>query len=123
MAVNLPISAARTFLIAYDVRDKARLARVGRAAGKAALRLQDSLYAADLTEAGCQKLASRLTALIDAAIDDLRIYPVPETLFGAWLGPDPETFHADTFLFGSGAERFVFALRRQNMDREGLNDE
>ena len=114
--VRVTQPATRNYLIAYDVRDKRRLAKMGRACGKAALRLQDSLYSADLTIAGLAKLTAQLTALIDTDIDDLRIYTVPEAPYGAWFGPDPETSNSDVFLFNSASESIVFALRRQNMN-------
>lgn len=106
--------AARLHLIAYDIRDKARLAKMGRACGKAAFRLHDSLYCAELGESALRALCARLLALIDPATDDLRFYPVPQTVFGGWHGPDPETFCAEAFLLGSEVERFLFSLKRQN---------
>jgi CRISPR-associated protein Cas2 len=114
---------ARLYLIAYDIRDKKRLARVAKCCGKAAMRLQDSLYCAQLSETMLSRLQARLASLIDAEADDLRVYTVPQYPFGAWCGPDPETFDKDVFLLGSGPESFILALKQKNLNMRRTNNE
>jgi CRISPR-associated protein Cas2 len=118
-----PTPHTRLYLVAYDIRDKKRLARVAKCCGKAAMRLQDSLYCAELSETVLSQLTARLTTLIDVEVDDLRIYAVPQNAFGAWCGPDPETFDKDVFLLGSGPESFILGLKQKNMNMKRSNNE
>lgn len=113
----MPAPRRACWLIAYDIRDARRLARVGRTMAKAAFRLQDSLYTADLADAERDRLAARLLRMIDASVDDLRFYPVPHPPFGGWSGPDPETSAPEIFAFCSLSATLVFKLRRQNMNK------
>jgi CRISPR-associated protein Cas2 len=113
-----PIAVRSAWLIAYDIRDPKRLARIGHAVARLAFRLQDSLYAADMTEAEQRALAARLQRLIDTNCDDLRFYRIPKMLFGSWYGPDPEASAPETFLFCSQSATLVFDLRRQNMNNK-----
>jgi len=74
MALNLP----RRWLIAYDLRNERRIARVHRLLTKVAVPVQYSVFAARGSQAAMRKLAGQVETLIDAEVDDVRIYPVPE---------------------------------------------
>lgn len=74
MAVNEP----RRWLIAYDIRDPRRLNRVHRLLAKAAIPVQYSVFAAAGSRRAMQDLAARLEQEIDARVDDVRFYPVPQ---------------------------------------------
>lgn len=88
MALNQP----RRWLIAYDIREPRRLARVHRFLTRVAVPVQYSVFAARGSLADMRRLADELRARIDERADDVRIYPIPENLLvhtiGATLLPD-----------------------------------
>ena len=88
-----------TYLVAYDIRDPARLRRVHARTAADGLRQHCSLYTADLTVRAHARLLADLGGLIDPAVDDVRLYPVPEPPRGAWSGPLP--LADDLMLLGS----------------------
>lgn len=98
MALNQP----RRWLIAYDIRDRRRLARVHRFLTGVAVPVQYSVFAARGSLADVRRLAEELRARIDERTDDVRIYPIPENplvhTIGATLLPD------DVWLLGAGDE-------------------
>jgi CRISPR-associated protein Cas2 len=73
MAVN----DARRWLIAYDIREPRRLARVHRFLTRVAVPVQYSVFAARGSPADMRRLADELRSKIDGRVDDVRIYPVP----------------------------------------------
>jgi CRISPR-associated protein Cas2 len=81
------LNVSRTHIVAYDVRDPARLARVHKAMTRLGHALQYSVFAADFTPVQKARALTALAALIDPRADDLRIYAVPADPFGAWRGP------------------------------------
>lgn len=83
------MSGTRPYLIAYDIADPRRLARVARAVSRAALRIQYSVYIGQLAPAALRKLVAELDAIIDPRADDLRIYPLPRRLDAVWYGRSP----------------------------------
>lgn len=95
MALNQP----RRWLIAYDIRDPRRLARVHRALTKAAVPVQYSLFAAAGSPRAMRELAAALEEKIDTRVDDVRFYPVPEQIhvytIGATMLPDQVFLLAD----------------------------
>ena len=94
-----------TYLIAYDIRDPKRLRRVERHLSKWARRIQFSVFAADLAPAPLERLCRDLGRLIDAAVDDLRIYPVPP---GATLeASGPPATGEGLLVVGDGAGRLA----------------
>ena len=101
-----------TFLIAYDIRDPARLRRVHARIIRDGVRLHFSLYAADLGESAHASLLADLARLIDPACDDVRIYPVPDPPRGARLGP--QQMADDLLLFGSPAASLAARLAAQH---------
>lgn len=99
MALNDP----RRWLIAYDIRDHRRIARVHRLLTKAAVPVQYSVFAARGSPKGMRRLAGEIEALIDASVDDVRLYPIPErpllyTIGRTMLPDDALLLDADTRL-------------------------
>lgn len=80
------MSGTRLYLLAYDIADPRRLARVARLVSRAALRIQYSVYVTELSPSRLRDLVAALRALIDPRCDDLRIYPLPSRLDAVWYG-------------------------------------
>jgi CRISPR-associated protein Cas2 len=84
------------YLIAYDIADKRRLARLHRYLAGEALALQYSVFYGRFTAAGIDRIEDEIAARIDPRHDDVRIYPLPGD-FQVWaLGasaPLPEGIH------------------------------
>jgi CRISPR-associated protein Cas2 len=82
----MALSAIRTWLIAYDIRDERRLRRVHRYLSSVAVPVQYSVF---VTRAAAHRVGvfySRLSELIDSGTDDVRIYHVPDRAEVATLG-------------------------------------
>ena len=62
------------WLVAYDIGDPRRLARIGRLARKHAFRIQRSLYLHTSGDAAFDDFWSQLAAEIDPAADDVRAW-------------------------------------------------
>jgi CRISPR-associated protein Cas2 len=109
MALNQP----RRWLIAYDLRDDRRIARVHRMLTKVAVPVQYSVFVARGSQNTMRQLARQIEALIDTRVDDVRLYPIPErplihTIGGAMLPDDALLLDADTgleMLLARGAAR------------------
>jgi CRISPR-associated protein Cas2 len=107
MALNQP----RRWLIAYDLRDHRRIARVHRLLSRVAVPVQYSVFAARGSAAAMGELARQIEALIDAEVDDVRMYPIPQqpllhTVGAAMLPDDALLLDAQTGLeamLGRGA--------------------
>lgn len=88
MALNQP----RRWLIAYDIRDPRRLARVHRLLTRAAVPVQYSVFGTAGSTRAMRELAAAVGQKIDTRVDDVRFYPVPEQLqvytIGATMLPD-----------------------------------
>lgn len=82
MAVN----ETRNWLIAYDIADPRRLARVHRFLTSQAVPVQYSVFATRSTPMKIGMLKADLAGLIDLREDDVRIYPIPEPADLAVLG-------------------------------------
>lgn len=80
------------YLIAYDITEPRRLNRIARYLSKRAVRIQYSVFAAELSRAGLEDTVDGLRTLIDPRRDDVRIYPLPRSgqvaLMGRQLFPD-----------------------------------
>lgn len=74
MALNEP----RNWLIAYDIADPRRLARVHRFLSSQAVPVQYSVFATRSTPMKIGLIRAGLAEIIDEGEDDVRIYPVPE---------------------------------------------
>jgi CRISPR-associated protein Cas2 len=83
------MNARAVYLVAYDIAHPRRLVRVHRYLCKIAHPMQYSVFAADLDPRERDRLAARLRKLARRDEDDIRIYRVPESPAGAWLGPLP----------------------------------
>lgn len=99
MALNQP----KRWLIAYDLRDGRRIARVHRLLTKVAVPVQYSVFVARGSHNGMRQLARQVEDLIDARVDDVRLYPIPErpliyTVGRAMLPDDALLLDADAGL-------------------------
>ncbi|MCS6897772.1 MAG: CRISPR-associated endonuclease Cas2 [Nitrospira sp.] len=65
------------YLVCYDIADEGRLTRVYRYLKGVGVPLQYSVFLCSWTWAERAKAIDRLTELIDAQADDVRIYPLP----------------------------------------------
>jgi len=62
------------YVIAYDVADDRRRAKVAKALEQVAERVQGSVFEADLNEAALTRLQTKLSKLIDGEADSVRLY-------------------------------------------------
>lgn len=65
------------YLVCYDIADEGRLTRVHRYLKGMGLPMQYSVFLCSFTWPELQEVLSRLSDLIDATADDVRIYPLP----------------------------------------------
>jgi CRISPR-associated protein Cas2 len=82
----MALNERRTWLIAYDIRDDARLRRVHRYVKSRALPVQYSVYVADASATQIRRVHSDLARLVDQRVDDVRIYQLPTPGNVATLG-------------------------------------
>lgn len=74
----MALNAIRTWLIAYDIADPKRLARVHRYLKSKAVPVQYSVFVTRANVVQIGTIRSALADLIDPKADDVRIYQVPE---------------------------------------------
>lgn len=74
------------YLIAYDIRDPRRLARVYQLCKRSGLHVQYSVFLVRANPRQIDGLARELEALIHPRRDDIRIYPIPERAQWIHLG-------------------------------------
>lgn len=84
------------FLLAYDIADPKRLGRVHRTVRREGVPLQYSVFLVPGTAVAIDRLLAELDTIIDARVDDIRVYPLPQTLdvvqYGRqWIPPGIET--------------------------------
>ena len=91
----------RLYLIAYDISDPKRLARVHRFLKERALALQYSVFVLEGSEELRQAVHRGIEARIDGARDDVRIYALPEGVEVEPLGA-AEPLPAGVVLVGAG---------------------
>lgn len=65
------------YLVCYDIADEARLTRVHRFLKGIGVPMQYSVFLCSFTWPELEQAVSRLNDLIDAAADDVRLYPLP----------------------------------------------
>lgn len=73
-----PHSHAQRWLIAYDIKNPKRLAKVGRYINKEAVRMQYSIYVLAGTRRKMDEVSAELEKLINPKEDDVRVYPMGE---------------------------------------------
>lgn len=73
----MALNETRTWLIAYDISNPKRLLRVHRYLKTVATPVQYSLFVAEESTYGIQRIHLALEELIDPRNDDVRIYPLP----------------------------------------------
>jgi len=65
------------YLVCYDIANEARLTRVYRYLKDLGIHVQYSVFLCSFTWPELQEVVSRITDVIDAKADDVRIYPLP----------------------------------------------
>jgi CRISPR-associated protein Cas2 len=68
------------YLVCYDICDPGRLSRLYRFIRKLGIHTQYSVFYCRLTWEELAKLKARAEDIIDAKVDDVRIYPLPSDL-------------------------------------------
>ncbi len=91
------MSATRRWLLAYDIADRYRLARVYRFAKGEGIHLQYSVFVLDGDLRRILGVAHRLQAIVRKE-DDVRIYAIPANPW--WRGFGPGLVPAAAELFG-----------------------
>lgn len=87
-------TSAQAWLLAYDISDRKRLARILRFVRRHAKPLQHSLFFARWTPRQRDAILSALEQLIDPRHDDIRLYPLKNRPWSICLGrqhPIPDT--------------------------------
>ena len=97
---NRSMAHRRLYLAAYDITDPQRLNRIARYLSKRAVRVQYSVFAADLKRAALDDTIDGLNDLIDRRSDDVRIYPLPRSGEVALMGR--QIFPEDILLLQNG---------------------
>lgn len=98
----------RAYLIAYDIADPRRLARVHRRLKHEAVPIQYSVFLTRATSARLDRILDVLTEEIDAGKDDVRIYLVPDRTEVIVFGRKP--LPEGVLLLAENEERFFVAL-------------
>ncbi|MGB5148226.1 MAG: CRISPR-associated endonuclease Cas2 [Porticoccaceae bacterium] len=112
------MSRRQPYLVTYDIADPRRLQRVARCVGRRGLRIQYSVFLAQLTPRQRNKLAGELRRLIDPREDDVRIYPLPVRMEPIVYGRShwPEGVQ----LLGGGLPALTLAGGPRSVSRAGL---
>jgi CRISPR-associated protein Cas2 len=98
----------QTWLIAYDIRQPARLRRVHKYLSRLGYALQYSLFVADLNDAEFEQAKQELENRADTRFDDVRMYCLARSPSGNWSGPLPGD--CDVAIYGSPAAILVDTL-------------
>ena len=72
------------FLIAYDIADNKRVAKLGRFLSKIGVRVEYSIFYVKATKDEMTEIAIKINDIIDAGMDDVRIYEIED--YGIALG-------------------------------------
>jgi len=73
----MAVSAARGYLLCYDVADPVRLRRVHRVVRTRGLRIQYSVYYVEVAPMALDSILAELARHIRPGMDDIRVYPIP----------------------------------------------
>ncbi len=93
------------YLIAYDISDPRRLAKVHRTLKKLGLPLQYSVFTVVLKRKALLRLLDSINSIIHPAKDDVRCYRLPENSDIKALGR--QLFPDDVMLFTNGINRLL----------------
>ena len=93
------------YLIAYDIADPRRLAKVHRILKKQGLPVQYSVFTVILKRRGLLRLLERIEEQIEAVEDDVRCYRLPTCADAVTLGR--QYFPEDVMLFTSGVNQIL----------------
>lgn len=91
------------YLVAYDIADPKRLAKVHRLLKKAGLPVQYSVFSVVMKRPRLLRLLERLDRHIKSAEDDVRCYLLPANVRAISLGR--QYFPDDVMLFTDGIDR------------------
>jgi len=72
------------FLIAYDIADNKRVAKLGRFLSKVGVRVEYSIFYVKAAKDEMTEIAMKITNIIDTEMDDVRIYEIED--YGIALG-------------------------------------
>ena len=72
------------FLIAYDIADNKRVAKLGRFLSKVGVRIEYSIFYVKAAKDEMTEIAMKITNIIDTEMDDVRIYEIED--YGIALG-------------------------------------
>jgi len=72
------------FLIAYDIADTRRVAKVGRYLSKIGVRVEYSIFYVKASKDEMVEIAMKINDIIDSEMDDVRIYEIED--YGIALG-------------------------------------
>jgi len=88
----MAITAVRPWILAYDIANPRRLARVHRAVKRVGIPIQYSVFLVEMSPVALGAFLRRLERIIDVREDDVRAYPIPVppdcSVLGASLLPD-----------------------------------
>lgn len=93
------------YLVAYDIADPKRLARVHRVLKQQGLPVQYSVFTVALKRKAMLRLLERVNALINQREDDVRCYRLPDNSVAEVLGQ--QYFPNDIMLFTGGVNRIL----------------
>lgn len=98
-------SQSNLYLMAYDIADPKRLARIHRVLKQQGLPVQYSVFTVVLKRKALLCLLERINTLINQREDDVRCYRLPENSSAEILGQ--QYFPDDVMLFTGGVNRML----------------
>lgn len=107
----MPIHQQQHFLLAYDIADPKRLVRVHRTVRRHGIPLQYSVFLVPATPVDIDALLSELSAIIEEAKDDIRVYPLPRHL--EWVQFGRQTFPVGIEFFGEGFHGLISSSSKE----------
>jgi CRISPR-associated protein Cas2 len=88
-SIDMSINETRAWLIAYDIANPDRLARVHRCLKKRAVPVQYSVFVTRASAREMELIKGAISELIDERVDDVRIYLIPDYVEAIVLGRKP----------------------------------
>jgi CRISPR-associated protein Cas2 len=111
----MPVNRPTMYVISYDIADPSRLARVHRRLRNEGLPLQYSVFHVCLPERTLRELLSELSGLIEPREDDIRVYPLPDSVECRFLGQ--QMFPEDVMLIRAGRDLLGTAKNNKSKRR------